>query len=59
MVCTVVIMPLFALGNADVVVSFAGAPDPITMAVFAGFVFGKPLGIVLFTESRIIVGNLI
>lgn len=43
-----VIMPLFALANAGVALSFASVGDPITVAVFVGFVLGKPLGIILF-----------
>ena len=44
-----VIMPLFALANAGVAVSFASVGDPITVAVFVGFVLGKPLGVMLFS----------
>ncbi|MCL6417265.1 Na+/H+ antiporter NhaA [Aestuariirhabdus sp. Z084] len=44
-----VVMPLFALANAGI--SFAGINinSPITMAVFLGFVIGKPLGVFLFS----------
>ncbi|QDP00606.1 Na+/H+ antiporter NhaA [Thalassotalea sp. PS06] len=44
-----VVMPLFALANAGI--SFAGINinSPITMAVFLGFVIGKPFGVFLFS----------
>jgi NhaA family Na+:H+ antiporter len=55
-----VIMPVFALANAGVVLG-AGAvrslADPISLGVICGLVFGKPIGIVLFswlaTQSRL------
>ena len=40
-----VIMPLFALANAGVAVSFSGLQEPIALAVVAGLVLGKPIGI--------------
>ncbi len=39
------IMPLFALANAGVPVSFQGVQQPIALAVIAGLAIGKPLGI--------------
>jgi NhaA family Na+:H+ antiporter len=44
-----VIMPLFALANAGVRFSPADFGDPVAVAVMAGLVIGKPLGIVLFS----------
>lgn len=41
------IMPLFALANAGVAVSASSLGDPVAMAVAAGLVLGKPVGIVL------------
>jgi Na+:H+ antiporter, NhaA family len=42
------VMPLFALANAGVPVSIEGFADPVSLAVVAGFVLGKPLGIAGF-----------
>ena len=39
------IMPVFALANAGVPVSFQGVQQPIALAVIAGLAIGKPLGI--------------
>jgi NhaA family Na+:H+ antiporter len=40
------IMPVFALANAGVAVSLSDFADPVAIAVAAGLVLGKPLGIV-------------
>lgn len=40
------IMPLFALANAGVPVRLSGLAAPVSVAVMAGLVLGKPLGIV-------------
>jgi Na+:H+ antiporter, NhaA family len=55
-----VIMPIFALANAGVVLGAGAArvlADPISLGVICGLVFGKPIGIVLFswlaTQSRV------
>ncbi|MEO4045917.1 Na+/H+ antiporter NhaA [Pseudomonas sp. CAU 1711] len=40
-----VIMPLFALANAGLPLSLVGIGNSITLAVFSGFVLGKPLGV--------------
>lgn len=55
-----VIMPLFALANAGVVLSPAGFGDPIALAVMAGLVIGKPVGILLAVALvvRLLVGEL-
>jgi Na+:H+ antiporter, NhaA family len=44
-----VIMPVFALGNAGVAVEPGALSHPVALAVAAGLLFGKPLGIVLFS----------
>jgi NhaA family Na+:H+ antiporter len=40
------IMPLFALANAGVPIHADGLRDPVAIAIAAGLVFGKPIGIV-------------
>jgi NhaA family Na+:H+ antiporter len=40
------IMPVFALANAGVPISSAGLHDPVTVAILASLVLGKPLGVV-------------
>src|SRR5262249_54247497 len=44
-----VIMPVFALANAGVPLHIASFTEPVALAVAAGLVIGKPLGIVLFS----------
>lgn len=44
-----VIMPVFALANAGVAFSAADFADPVAVAVMAGLVVGKPVGIVLMS----------
>lgn len=44
-----VIMPFFALSNAGVPIGDANFDIPLTIAIFAAFVVGKPIGIVLFS----------
>ncbi|MBI1904146.1 MAG: Na+/H+ antiporter NhaA [Planctomycetia bacterium] len=51
-----VIMPLFALANAGVAVRPAALGDSIAVAVAAGLVLGKPLGIVFFSWLAVRVG---
>jgi NhaA family Na+:H+ antiporter len=43
------IIPTFALANAGVAFAEADIGDPVTAAIFAGLVIGKPVGIVSFT----------
>jgi NhaA family Na+:H+ antiporter len=43
-----VIMPVFALANAGVPLHLSDFGDPVALAVAAGLVVGKPVGIVLF-----------
>lgn len=40
-----VILPLFALANADVVLDLTDLTAPVALAIMAGLVLGKPLGI--------------
>ena len=51
-----IILPLFALANAGVSLTGANLTSPISLAVFLGFVFGKPMGIVLFSWISIRLG---
>ncbi|SEQ97611.1 sodium/proton antiporter, NhaA family [Solimonas aquatica] len=44
-----IVMPLFALANAGMPLPVTGFVPGLTLAVFLGFVIGKPLGILLFT----------
>jgi NhaA family Na+:H+ antiporter len=50
------IMPLFALANAGVRVEATAFGETVAMAVAAGLVFGKPLGIVLFSYLAVRAG---
>lgn len=50
------IMPLFALANAGVGIEIASLGSPVALAVAAGLVLGKPLGIVLFSWIAIKLG---
>lgn len=43
------IMPLFALANAGVPIAAASFDQTLTMAIFAAFVIGKPIGVALFS----------
>lgn len=43
-----VIMPLFALANAGLPLTMGDLGDSVTVAVFVGFAFGKPIGVLLF-----------
>jgi len=44
-----VIMPLFAFANAGLPLSFGELTNPVTLAVFAGFAIGKPIGVLGFS----------
>jgi NhaA family Na+:H+ antiporter len=44
-----VVVPVFAFANAGVPISFSDLGDPIAVAVFVGFAFGKPIGVVTFS----------
>lgn len=51
-----VIMPVFALANAAVEVGTSAIGDPLSIAVMAGLVLGKPLGISLAVGLAVKVG---
>jgi len=51
-----VIMPLFAAANAGVRIEAAGLATPVALAVAAGLILGKPLGIVLFSWASVRLG---
>ena len=51
-----VIMPVFALANAGVPIHLAAFGEPIALALMAGLVIGKPLGIVAFSFAAIRAG---
>ena len=44
-----VIMPLFAFANAGLPLTVSELGSSITVAIFSGFVLGKPMGILLFS----------
>lgn len=44
-----VIMPAFALANAGLPLSLDDLGNAVTAAVFVGFAFGKPIGVLTFT----------
>jgi NhaA family Na+:H+ antiporter len=50
------IMPLFAAANAGVRISWTGITDAVTVAVFAGLVFGKPIGVLTTSWLAVRVG---
>jgi Na+:H+ antiporter, NhaA family len=43
------VMPLFALANAGMPISVREFTSPVAAAVFAGFVVGKPVGVLAFS----------
>lgn len=43
------VMPLFALANAGLPLSLGNPGGALTMAVFIGFVLGKPIGVLAFS----------
>jgi len=49
-------MPLFALANAGVRLEAAAMTSSVALAVVAGLVVGKPLGIVLFSLGAVKLG---
>lgn len=50
------IVPLFALANAGVQISATGFDGALVGAIFAGFVVGKPAGVVLFSYLAVRLG---
>jgi NhaA family Na+:H+ antiporter len=51
-----VIMPLFAFANAGLPLSPGEIGNAVTLAVFVGFVFGKPVGILAFSWVAVRLG---
>jgi Na+:H+ antiporter, NhaA family len=51
-----VVLPLFALANAGVAVSAGNIFEPITLAIIAGLVIGKPIGIFAFSWASAALG---
>jgi NhaA family Na+:H+ antiporter len=51
-----VIMPIFALANAGVSVEGGMLAEPVALAVGAGLVIGKPVGILLFCLAAVKLG---
>jgi Na+:H+ antiporter, NhaA family len=52
----IVVMPIFALANAGLTISSADIRQPVFVAVFAGLVFGKPIGVLLFSWLAVRLG---
>jgi len=50
------IMPLFALANAGVTIELSAATNSVALAVAAGLILGKPLGIVVFSWVAVKLG---
>ncbi|WP_018149970.1 Na+/H+ antiporter NhaA [Leeia oryzae] len=50
------VIPLFALANAGLPINFQAADGALTLAIFAGFVFGKPAGVMLFSYLAVRLG---
>ena len=50
------VMPLFALANAGMRVELSALASPVGLAVGAGLVLGKPLGIVVFSVAAVKLG---
>jgi NhaA family Na+:H+ antiporter len=50
------IMPLFALANAGVHIESSAFGEPVALAVAAGLILGKPLGIVTFSRIAVRAG---
>jgi NhaA family Na+:H+ antiporter len=47
------IVPIFALANAGVVMQLDALANPVAVAVMAGLIIGKPLGILLFSFAAV------
>ena len=50
------IMPLFALANAGIAISGADIGQPVSVAIFAALVFGKPVGVLFFSGIAVRLG---
>lgn len=54
---TYLILPIFAFANAGVVITFdAQFIGPMSLGIFLGLVFGKPIGVTLFTWIAVKIG---
>ena len=51
-----VIMPVFAFANAGVPLTLSEPVSSVTMAVFTGFVLGKPIGVLTFSWLAVRLG---
>lgn len=51
-----VIMPVFALANAGVRISWTDVGEPVAIAIVAGLVVGKPVGVLAMTWLAVRVG---
>lgn len=51
-----VVMPLFAFANAGILLGGSNVLAPVTVAVFLGFVLGKPIGIFTFSWAAVQLG---
>lgn len=50
------VMPLFALANAGLPLTSGDIGNSVTLAIFSGFVFGKPIGILAFSWIAVRLG---
>ncbi|MBA5777056.1 Na+/H+ antiporter NhaA [Stappia sp. F7233] len=50
------IMPIFALANAGVTITAADLGQPVSLAIFAGLVLGKPMGVLGFSWLAVRLG---
>ena len=50
------VMPIFALANAGVEIYGAELRQPVSVAIFAGLVFGKPIGVLTFSWLAVRLG---
>ncbi|MCK7611716.1 Na+/H+ antiporter NhaA [Roseibium sediminicola] len=51
-----VIMPLFAFANAGVAIELSDVSQKVSIAIVAGLVFGKPLGVLAFSWGAVRLG---
>jgi NhaA family Na+:H+ antiporter len=50
------IMPIFALANAGVTISGTDAGQPVSVAIFAGLILGKPVGVLTLSVIAVWLG---
>ncbi|NKX65553.1 Na+/H+ antiporter NhaA [Labrenzia sp. 5N] len=51
-----VVMPLFAFANAGVTIELSDVSQKVSIAIVAGLVFGKPLGVLAFSWGAVRLG---